>query len=444
MKEVFDLLYKEYGQYEKFWNILFEDLFDPNEFHLSTFPLMSKTEEGFLFNIKQAYLEWQNEQTAEAEAAQPPAPQATNEMIIAKYGDTLWQGDRRPFIRYTRFQEQGIGTSTIVVGEKGQIIPEKDAIFCNFGVIYDANKKKGAIIHTSNQVSFDFAQKSVQEALYQMNIDRDDTEYLTNNVTISIYNPGIEHMSDAIAEQLVAVADAMGIRHVTTESEAIWKLSEVRLLTDEGLFVAVDPQAKTILHVANILEQNQTNPLDERKKQFLAVNVKASEGTMNFIDYEFDDDEKIIVILRQSEYDALSDELKATFDRFKDVIDLRLINDDEFMAQLAQYSDDERDRSIVITKEEPRQEFTRGFYWLIFNQYDAAHYIGFVSILNAVINFVAEASQMIQVLEPDGNILRINTPYLVEIINEVSPTMLEEIAQALKTIEIEKQVKVAA
>ena len=70
--------------------------------------------------------------------------------------------------------------------------------------------------------------------------------------------------------------------------------------------------------------------------------------------------------------------------------------------------------------------------------------IGFVSIINAMINILKTEDQRLDILERDGDILRINTPYLIEIIKDVNPAMLEEIAAALKTIEVERQVKVAA
>jgi hypothetical protein len=158
-------------------------------------------------------------------------------------------------------------------------------------------------------------------------------------------------------------------------------------------------------------------------------------------------DQKIILVFKTAEFESFDPALKTMlYEGFGEMLDVRLIDDERFIEEVNVFPEAEKERAIVVSKDRPAEELISSLRWLVFDNFDAVHFVGFMAVLNALIEFVrAQAVQPCLTVDASNpNILYVDSEYIAGFIHLVNPALLADIAQTLERIKIEKQVRTAA
>lgn len=218
------------------------------------------------------------------------------------------------------------------------------------------------------------------------------------------------------------------------------------------IFARLAPLARTLnssfpeIHLIGLTEQNAPDTARERAKDILKISGLSSLNGIDYVQSAKALDTKVILFVQEEEYTRFDESLRAILKAFDTVIDLRVISEARLTATVSELTDTDKKRAVVVSGKEPEEELLRDVRWLIFNEFDAAHFIGFMAIMNALINLIHDQT-VLPVFDIDSdnpNIVRVNTLYLTTIINQVSPAFLSEVEKAIEGVIVRRQIDIAA
>jgi len=228
--------------------------------------------------------------------------------LAEKYGDESVFGSKDLEEKYMPFPKDKPASriiADIVVGNAGNVLRNGEALYCNYVFILDTVAKKGAIIHTNNYTSPEFAKEVVREACRMINVGLETNDDRTNLLAMIARADGNSLPDDEAAQSksieglFGGACDNLGIRRLETDVSPLWKGRKISFLIDEGEVLVFDgfplsaeDAVKAVAHSINLYElAEQGRFVIAEEPQEAAVRAAANKSSL-IIDEKFSTEQR--------------------------------------------------------------------------------------------------------------------------------------------------------
>ena len=181
------------------------------------------------------------------------------ERLEKRYGEELTRGSAHLEVAFCKYpRPNSLKFAHMTFGRPGEVIPEINALYCNYVIVFKRGQKRAAAVIHTNVDSIQFAEDALKKACNALDVSLDDQEHIRENVVVRIARPAKNPLSILVESAFTQACGSLGLPQLETDIDESWSQNKCSLVVDEGLFLVLGQSAQSggleIIHSLNLFE----------------------------------------------------------------------------------------------------------------------------------------------------------------------------------------------